>query len=455
MRWLVLVYSILCFLLFLVSFLFLNGFFYEGMPPGTYLNSVDVSSMNFKSFSFLANKSVNKAKSYIFKCKIENRTIYLEHNRNIFFSVKKKELLKQYRLAKNRVSFVQRLKSFIYLDYKRYDIPLNSKIDYKRSAALLKKKLKSFEGEIIRIEDNQLIRSQKIIDYKELFSKIEKTLEKKPPNMYSVPISFVKTSTEEIIEQDKLFLISEASTPLLSSDRAYDLISDLIPLEDSVLLNPGDLFSFKSYINDKSLDLSFYEDKYLYFEDYIYNDFYGLELLSSTILQVSIAANLKIKELHYQKNILPKADVVRNTYSSDLSKEFDLKLYQNKREPLRLIIRKNEESISVGIYSYIPPKETYSLKLDFYKSLYPKIEVQEDLFLGKEVIKIIKKPLNGLMSQFKRQIFKQGVQVSYHRLKKRKILARDGMILVGKNIHNVYDPKILYILGLQELNKNQ
>ncbi|MCJ8344749.1 hypothetical protein MJH12_04360, partial [bacterium] len=209
------------------------------------------------------------------------------------------------------------------------------------------------------------------------------------------------------------------------------------------------------YVLSKAIDLKYYQEEKILFDDYTYNDFHGLELLASTILQVTMASGLKVKENHYQKYILPGATVTRNSFSSDLSAKNDLKIYQNKRVPLSLVFSMDSDSISVGLYSYIPPKETYDLKLDFYKSLYPKIEAQEDFFLEGQAVQILVKPLNGLLSQFKRQIFRQGVQVAYRRLKKRKIWARDGMILVGKEIQNIYDPKVLYNLGLKELSLNK
>ncbi|MCO4782808.1 MAG: hypothetical protein KC646_10840 [Candidatus Cloacimonetes bacterium] len=431
----------------------MNSFFYEGMPPGTYLESVDVSSMNFKEFQKLANGSLNRVKSYVFKIKIDDRTIYLEQGRNLHFAIKKQDLLDQYRAAKKRVSFLQRLKTFVTLDYQRYDIPLRVSIDHERSIKALSRYFSQYEGEVVRLEKSQLVRSQKQVDYKSLFTEIDEIIAKQPANMYSLKVGFIQSSVGETIEQSKLFLLSEASTESLSSSRAYDLMTDLLNVESSILLNPGDVFSFKQFVEKKEIDLKFYEDPMISFDDYTYYDYHGLEVLASLILQVSTASGLQISENHYQINILPGASVTRNSFSCNLSGKRDLRILQSKREPLRIVLQLSEGVLSVGVYSFESPKETYRLKLDFYKSVYPTIESQEDVFLDPNAIKILRKPLNGLMSQFKRQVFRNGAQVSYNRIKKRKIDPRNGLLLVGTGVRNIYDPRILYTLGLQELNQ--
>ena len=217
-------------------------------------------------------------------------------------------------------------------------------------------------------------------------------------------------------------------------------------------MNPGDRFSFLSWIAARKIELEDFQSPYLNVEGILWNDFFGLELMASKLFEMILQLDLEIDTHHHHTYFLPKISHVQPGMDVALGNGQDFIFRNSFDQPIRLEFNLDApyDQIRMSISSCLEGPKPGQVVEAFRRVEYADMETIIDSSLPRGEKLLDRKPLSGLSVGFYR--------VSNINGKRRKELidsvqysSQAGRIRMGSGAVNVFHPDSWRELGLEEV----
>jgi|GEM_PF-2191822 len=508
MRWFLSFYLIGCYLLFSFFFLFFNGYQFEGMPLGTRFGQRDISGMNYKQTKELANLSVNQFESLVFMVDLESEKFQLEHGSDFFIKVDTQALLLSYREFRGLVPWYRRALEFISLEYEPRPFPVSFVLDRKATEKSLNRRFSRRTDVSYRVENDSLFQVRWTFDFTALLEEMEEHIQSASSGI--IPLSLEPIKEKNHLEGQEFFTnrISVESFPVATDDRvSVQLAKLLVDSQDSILINPGEEFSMLKYFqrlgipqttrttmvasgylrSEDSLDFSTslsslrletgtgtdsesslpglstsplesasittaaipLENSQM-MDDIRFEDYYGLSLVSSLMFRTFLKLGFQILRHSNHPYFLPGVSYFQPGLDSRIGPDHDLKVLNSSSQPFRITLGYDGNIFTIEAYACLEDYPAIWLKEAYRNIEYADMITLLDLGLDKGEKKIIRKPVSGLSVGIFR-LWKDSRGMVHRKLVwKSQYESMEGVIHVGEEGMNVFNPENWEDLGLDE-----
>lgn len=454
---------------------------------GTYFGRRDISGMNYKQLSELADLSIQEFETLVFMIDLESEKFQLEHGTDFFSQVSGNALLTGYRKFRGLVPWYQRALEFVSLDYEPRSFPLVFELDQEATLKSLSKRFASRSDLIYRFEDGQLYQVRWTFDFAKLIEQMGihvKTMSKGLINLDLHP-----TKEKILLYKQNSFsdLVSEEVINVSDNDRLMAQLRKFLSVSDSSFeINPGDQFSLFDYfqrvglpeteIELESASSSFSESgvisaremqttseeararapevvalqSALEIDKLPFEDYYGLSLVSSLIFRTFLKLDFQILRHSNHPYFLPEVPYFQPGLDAKIGPEDDLRVQNSSNQPFRLKLSLKDGQFKVSAYACLPDYPVAWLKEAYRNVEYADMITLLDLSLQKGEKKIIRKPISGLSVGIFRLWKTASGAIQRKLVWKTQYKSLEGVINVGEAGLNVFNPQAWEDLGLDQ-----
>lgn len=447
-------------IIFIQCLLLLSAFFYlmghglamEGLPSGTFCKSRDVSGYNFKRLIELSKKNMRAFDRIQPVIEVMGRSESLKLGRDYFIEVDIDALRASYLNQVRGRNWLFHIRDFFLLSYVRNSFDLEYRLDLKKTLRGLNRRFANREKPQYRVNQGQLVKTSWTPDFDNIIKALNAKLFHGTQGRFSIAGGW--GSREEVIQEQAKFEYKLLSTkiPINQEQRGYWILSELLLDKLDVILNPGDRFSFLSWIAARKIELEDFQSPYLNVEGILWNDFFGLELMASKLFEMILQLDLEIDTHHHHTYFLPKISHVQPGMDVALGNGQDFIFRNSFDQPIRLEFNLDApyDQIRMSISSCLEGPKPGQVVEAFRRVEYADMETIIDSSLPRGEKLLDRKPLSGLSVGFYR--------VSNINGKRRKELidsvqysSQAGRIRMGSGAVNVFHPDSWRELGLEEV----
>ena len=488
MKWMIAVYLIGCYLLFSFFFLFFNGYKFEGMPLGTYLGLRDISGMDYKQIREISRKSLNQFESLIFIVNLESEKFQLEHGTDFYLKVDSKTLLSQYRRFRDMVPWYQRAMEFISLKFGKRVFPVPFILDREQTEKSLRRRFSRGREVTHRVEGEFLLQIRWAFDFNTLLGDMDQSI--KTVSSGLVPLELKPIKQRDLVAQEKFFQnqVSTESIAVEPSQRVFRHLSKILDSRKTILLNPGDEFSFLDFLDEVSVPVSEIVSTAILaldlttaslrasemttigvlptevlsssagklrtssprveFDGVPFEDYHGLSMLSSLMFRTFLKLGFQILRHSHHPHYFPGVPYFQPGLDAMVGQAHDLKVLNSTRQPFLFVMSLEPEKFSLKAFACLPDFPSVWLKEAYRNIEYADMITLLDLALEKGEKTIVRKPISGLAVGTYRLWRDDKGRIHRRLVWKSHYESMKGIIHVGEEGMNVFNPENWKELGL-------